>query len=793
MANPICPNTNLQDWKTLVSGLVDEYGEDGAKDRAYLAFFRHNADEPTSANIPSVDEAKGWLTPKKDAAVKEPWQMTQKAFEKAATHIHGTSKSNATQIGKEGFRTPTLDVGANRHYPYSQYGADSLYAAPKGTLWYTNPESGMMARYDEHIPVVVDGNIVPIRTDADMLNLAKKAGYTNVKAFLNDWNTDFLDNPKEGGEYKARSKAITDKLREQGIDGISIEGYEAPNQGTLVIPKTGIPDEAQTVIFNEKAIKTAKQAHKDLVEQALSEGKAVPPEVLADYPDLAEKKDAVLHSEGATPRHTPSPEVKKWFGDSKVVDENGDPLVVYHAFTPPTGVSKHARFDPKYPLPKEWGGENSPYRPGVFHSASPDVAGKYGNTIYPIYLKIEKPLIIDAKGEMWSLLPIPSELRLELRGITTDDVEDYVTRQDSPYDGAIIRNVVEGAYSDKQDATDIFITTSPDQIKSALGAPPSPKVQAILDKMAGKDGKPATVASLNETLTNATDEDVLGILKSHDDLADIIAPIVEHEDNEQHTDTKTQKDSSSGKDDGQATADNQGADNSRDTSTRNENEKAPQSTADKGNQPKAATDSGGSGNKEGQPDVKGAKPDDRSKIGKSIEQKAIEKGLVDSFDRTATFDKKTVEDQKERVSQLVTDPDKVRNIIQGQEPLPRGIDPSMFIRGVELYADTLPDAEQVQLKYELGNSDIVRQTSEAAQTLRFAQEREQDSTTKAISEVKKARTAEIRNILKGRTIETAIKEESERLAAMVKDAKGTAQKKASTRESWSEFITSLTC
>ncbi len=182
-----------------------------------------------------------------------------------------------------------------------------------------------------------------------------------------------------------------------------------------------------------------------------------------------------------------------------------------------------------------------------------------------------------------------------------------------------------------------------------------------------------------------------------------------------------------------------------------------------------------------------------SKIGKSIEQKTIEKGLVDSFDRTAEYDKKTVDDQKEKVAKLVLDPERMRNIIRGDEELPRNIDRSMFIRGVELHADTLPKDEEVQLKYELGNSDIVRQTSEAAQTLRFAQEREQDSTTRAMQEIRKARIADVKNLLKGRDIETAINEEAAKLAKTVKGAKDTAVQKASTRQSWSKFIAEIKC
>ena len=38
---------------------------------------------------------------------------------------------------------------------------------------------------------------------------------------------------------------------------------------------------------------------------------------------------------------TKTPEFKNWFGDSKAVDENGDPIVVYHG-TPSLNIE---RFD----------------------------------------------------------------------------------------------------------------------------------------------------------------------------------------------------------------------------------------------------------------------------------------------------------------------------------------------------------------------------------------------------------------------------------------------------------------
>lgn len=117
---------------------------------------------------------------------------------------------------------------------------------------------------------------------------------------------------------------------------------------------------------------------------------------------------------------------KKWFGDSKVVDTDGNPLVVYHGtdqnieefqgvswFTPDAkDASSYA--DVLTP--------NAPHNPNVL----------------PVYLSIKKPKIIDYYA-------------------TRDDVEK--ARLSKRYDGVIIRNV---GGSEKSH----YVTFSPTQIKS---------------------------------------------------------------------------------------------------------------------------------------------------------------------------------------------------------------------------------------------------------------------------------------------------------------------------------------
>jgi hypothetical protein len=89
--------------------------------------------------------------------------------------------------------------------------------------------------------------------------------------------------------------------------------------------------------------------------------------------------------QGAVETKTDTPEFKNWFGESKVVDEQGKPLVLYHGTSP----------KPEYrPFPKN----------GITEFATPSwfgpikVASEYGINddeaqVYPVYLSLQNPLI----------------------------------------------------------------------------------------------------------------------------------------------------------------------------------------------------------------------------------------------------------------------------------------------------------------------------------------------------------------------------------------------------------------
>jgi DNA topoisomerase I len=80
-----------------------------------------------------------------------------------------------------------------------------------------------------------------------------------------------------------------------------------------------------------------------------------------------------------------TPEFKEWFGDSKVVDAKGEPLVVYHGTDSDFSVFDYGRVGSKQDG-KLFAGR------GFYFSDSPSDASAYGGVTVPAYLKIEKPL-----------------------------------------------------------------------------------------------------------------------------------------------------------------------------------------------------------------------------------------------------------------------------------------------------------------------------------------------------------------------------------------------------------------
>ncbi|MSX01584.1 MAG: hypothetical protein F2813_00310 [Actinobacteria bacterium] len=136
-----------------------------------------------------------------------------------------------------------------------------------------------------------------------------------------------------------------------------------------------------------------------------------------------------------SPLDTRDAAFKRWFGDSKVVDAQGKPLVVYHGT-----ASEFDAFDPA-----ESGQNFASDKGKFFFTGSEAEAERYadGGPVMPVYLSIKKPLIVETgaqAAEEWD----------ERGGLLDDEIAS------GDYDGVIIYG----------STGPMFIAFSPTQIKS---------------------------------------------------------------------------------------------------------------------------------------------------------------------------------------------------------------------------------------------------------------------------------------------------------------------------------------
>jgi len=150
--------------------------------------------------------------------------------------------------------------------------------------------------------------------------------------------------------------------------------------------------------------------------------------------------------------HNSSAAFRRWFGESKVVDANGDPLVVYHG-APDAAAIYRDGFRRSYTRGEVFFASSSEAVARTYASAHR--AADYQNAdpgVIPLYLSIQSPLEIDAKGAVWR------------------ETEKHIDRaRKGGHDGVIIRNSRdEYATRDKSaKLSTVFVWFAPPQAKSA--------------------------------------------------------------------------------------------------------------------------------------------------------------------------------------------------------------------------------------------------------------------------------------------------------------------------------------
>lgn len=146
----------------------------------------------------------------------------------------------------------------------------------------------------------------------------------------------------------------------------------------------------------------------------------------------------------------------KWFSDSKVVDDQGRPLVVYHGTTKDFSTFRR----------KEGG--------RAIWAASADAANTYAGAsdvyegrvfgdmnVMPLYMSMSNPLVFDADGSSFD------QLRFEGDRADPDDIASIA--EERGHDGVIIKNLVDNDDSNTEVVADHYAVFKPEQVKSATG------------------------------------------------------------------------------------------------------------------------------------------------------------------------------------------------------------------------------------------------------------------------------------------------------------------------------------
>ena len=166
---------------------------------------------------------------------------------------------------------------------------------------------------------------------------------------------------------------------------------------------------------------------------------------------------------------------KKWFGNSKVVDKNNNPLIVYHGSN-----NKFNKFSYE-----NLGIQGRSEGVGFYFTDNKQIADSYGKYLYSCYLKIEKPLRTNAKNfsrnQIQKIIKYIIDLQKTTQNISMKD--GFLSNfGDIEYEGinAVLKDTVD-AHIDLSSASDFQ--------GSLIGAGVDPEiVNLAIYKVTGIDG-----------------------------------------------------------------------------------------------------------------------------------------------------------------------------------------------------------------------------------------------------------------------------------------------------------------
>lgn len=250
--------------------------------------------------------------------------------------------------------------------------------------------------------------------------------------------------------------------------------------------KLGLEQELEVRLKKAKTEKTKEKIRKDIKarsarnDRELAAAKKSALEQLEDFKKdweqaAAEESAGTMYQEGIKydkngKADINSPEFKKWFGNSKVVDENGKPLVVYHG-TPNATFSEFrtpAYFTTDKKYAEGYQRQGASYLGYKQSASNPDT--------YAVYLSIKKPFDTRNKKakdlfykEYYGQRGVGSDITE--KGLPdwmeAEDLTEWLEESHPEYDGLIVDEGGTGGYGQPVlDRGVAYLPFSPTQIKS---------------------------------------------------------------------------------------------------------------------------------------------------------------------------------------------------------------------------------------------------------------------------------------------------------------------------------------
>jgi len=252
----------------------------------------------------------------------------------------------------------------------------------------------------------------------------------------------------------ARERAAVNYMPRQPDDTIPLPFDELPGD----IPGEGFGrminvDKSKSEIAKAKALADEQDGFSSSgtvrAKNADGRDKLFMPAAEAGAPKGKQAEAAKLWQE----KGTDSPFFKKWFGKSKVVEENGEPLVVYH------GTDREfTTFDP---LRQSTESRLSQQGPGFYFTDKKSEAKGYGKSM-EVYLSLDDPFVISSFTQ--SKIPLDKAAELYALGKNTHFFERGVKHQTGIDTAGMSREEVARKYIQYEIENNPSPSLSPDKI-----------------------------------------------------------------------------------------------------------------------------------------------------------------------------------------------------------------------------------------------------------------------------------------------------------------------------------------